>query len=120
MLGNTLDMYRATLYCILRSPLLLRNIISGSLILLTLTTLIYLTSPTSTIAIIPNYTKPSGPSQKDVSPAEWKKRADQVKQSFLYAYNNYERFAAPHDELRPLTQGRIDKYVQYFYDILRC
>jgi hypothetical protein len=111
MLGNTLDMYRAPLYRMLRSPLLLRSIVYGSFILLALTTLIYVTSPASTIAIVPNYAKPSGPSQKDVSPAEWKKRADQVKQSFLHAYNNYERFAAPHDELRPLTQGMIDKYV---------
>ncbi|KAF9480536.1 glycoside hydrolase family 47 protein [Pholiota conissans] len=105
-------MWATPLHRAFRSSLLLRNTIYGSLILLALTTLMYIKTPTSTTSIIPHYTQPSEPPREleDVSIAEWVRRSVQVKQAFLHAYRNYERFAAPHDELKPLTQGKVDNF----------
>lgn len=40
---------------------------------------------------------------------EWRARAEEVKQAFLHAYQGYELHAAPHDELKPLTNQSVDK-----------
>ncbi|KAJ7066169.1 glycoside hydrolase family 47 protein [Mycena amicta] len=40
----------------------------------------------------------------------WDQRAEQVKAAFVHAYNGYEQFAAPHDELKPLTNGFSDHF----------
>ncbi|RDB23578.1 Mannosyl-oligosaccharide 1,2-alpha-mannosidase MNS3 [Hypsizygus marmoreus] len=40
----------------------------------------------------------------------WEQSAAQVRQAYLHAYHGYERFAAPHDELRPLTNAYSDKF----------
>lgn len=106
----TFNTHRTTVFNILRSPLLLRNLIYGSFIILALTSLIYIASPVNLTQIIPDYLEFSETPQKDI-PAQWNQRAQSVKQAFLHAYNNYERYAAPHDELKPLTQGKVDKYV---------
>lgn len=44
-------------------------------------------------------------------PAEWQRRADQVKQAFLHAYHGYETHAMLHDEIRPLSNQFKDKCV---------
>lgn len=46
---------------------------------------------------------------QEVSPAEWARRAEQVKQAFKHAYHGYEKIASPSDELLPLTDGKINK-----------
>lgn len=43
------------------------------------------------------------------SPEIWADRAAQVKNAFAHAYHGYERYAFPHDELRPLSNRSIDK-----------
>jgi len=43
-------------------------------------------------------------------PEEWKQRAEQVKQAFRHAYGGYERYAMPHDELRPLSNSIKDNF----------
>ena len=45
----------------------------------------------------------------DVPPEVWEERAEQVKEAFLFAYHAYERLAMPHDELRPVSGGHVDK-----------
>ncbi|KAJ3516941.1 hypothetical protein NLJ89_g815 [Agrocybe chaxingu] len=45
-----------------------------------------------------------------VSPATWQVRAETVKGAFLHAYHGYEKYAAPHDELKPLSNGSSDKF----------
>lgn len=45
--------------------------------------------------------------------ALWSFRAEEVKAEFLGAYNMYEEYAMPHDELRPLTKSAIDKYCDH-------
>lgn len=45
----------------------------------------------------------------NATPEEWRARAEQVKQAFLHAYHGYEQYAAPHDELKSLTNRSIDK-----------
>ena len=45
----------------------------------------------------------------------WAERADAVRGAFLHAYEGYISYAAPHDELLPLSMRPIDKYVLIFY-----
>ncbi|KAF8840808.1 glycoside hydrolase family 47 protein [Paxillus ammoniavirescens] len=44
------------------------------------------------------------------TPEIWADRAAQVKNAFLHAYHGYERFAFPHDELRPISNTSIDNF----------
>ncbi|KAG6374849.1 glycoside hydrolase family 47 protein [Boletus reticuloceps] len=44
------------------------------------------------------------------SPEIWADRAAQVKNAFLHAYHGYERYAFPHDELRPISNTSIDNF----------
>ena len=41
----------------------------------------------------------------------WAGRADAVRDAFLHAYNSYVTYAAPHDELLPLSKGPVDTSV---------
>jgi hypothetical protein len=41
----------------------------------------------------------------------WEERADAVRGAFLHAYEGYLTYAAPHDELRPLSKRPVDKCV---------
>ncbi|SJL03943.1 uncharacterized protein ARMOST_07300 [Armillaria ostoyae] len=43
-------------------------------------------------------------------PQVWDERARQVKRAFLHAYHGYERYAAPHDELKPISAGYKDNF----------
>ena len=45
----------------------------------------------------------------NVPPQVWQDRAGKVKRAFLHAYHGYERYAAPHDELKPLSRQPINK-----------
>jgi hypothetical protein len=64
------------------------------------------------------FAKPSGPSLHVPPPspnprpgeqALWSQRASRVKAAFVGAYSAYEVAAAPHDELLPLSNGKVDK-----------
>jgi hypothetical protein len=44
-------------------------------------------------------------------PNPWPERAEAVKAAFKHAYTSYKRVAFPHDEIRPLSEGYVDKYV---------
>ena len=44
------------------------------------------------------------------APSEWSHRASQVRSSFLHAYHGYEMYAAPLDELKPLSNGSLNTY----------
>ncbi len=41
----------------------------------------------------------------------WAERADAVRDAFLHAYNGYLTYAAPHDELLPLSKSPYDMCV---------
>ncbi|KAG6813865.1 hypothetical protein H0H92_006272 [Tricholoma furcatifolium] len=43
-------------------------------------------------------------------PVAWEETAAQVRRAFLHAYHGYERYAAPYDELRPLTNNGSDVF----------
>lgn len=54
-------------------------------------------------------------SEEDVVSSEvWNSRAEQVKQAFRHAYSGYARYAAPEDELTPLTNSGINMWVVVF------
>lgn len=128
--GN-LQGHNATLSRVLRSPLMLRVIIYGSAVLLTIYGLLYFTqSKEPFTSVIPDYLKPSAGADPVVSPGAgskggsgggdtakpkiamptaWKDRAEVVKKAFQHAYSGYARYAAPSDELRPLSTGNINK-----------
>jgi hypothetical protein len=39
----------------------------------------------------------------------WSTRAAQVKEAYLHAWNGYQKFAAPFDELLPVSDGKVNK-----------
>jgi len=51
----------------------------------------------------------------EVSEEVWTERANQVKLAFLHAYHGYERYALPHDELKPISSGYQDKCVFWIF-----
>ncbi|KAH9479527.1 Mannosyl-oligosaccharide alpha-1,2-mannosidase IA [Psilocybe cubensis] len=86
---------------------MLRNLIYGAILFLTVYTLFNLSSlKTSQFSIFPG-TKDSG---EVVSAEVWSSRADQVKQAFRHAYSGYVRYAAPADELAPLRNSGINVF----------
>lgn len=50
-----------------------------------------------------------GDNRSTTTPEEWRSRTERVKQAFLHAYHGYEQHAAPHDELKSLTNRSMDK-----------
>jgi hypothetical protein len=54
-----------------------------------------------------------GSSSSPTPPEVWAERAAQVRNAFLHAYHGYERYAAPHDELKPVSNRASDEYVVY-------
>ncbi|KAL0955277.1 hypothetical protein HGRIS_004167 [Hohenbuehelia grisea] len=54
--------------------------------------------------------KKVGISPEQVSDSEWARRAGEVRNAFLHAWNGYERYALPHDELMPLSDKPIDNF----------
>ncbi|KAN0078488.1 glycoside hydrolase family 47 protein [Tylopilus felleus] len=44
------------------------------------------------------------------TPEIWAQRAAQVKEAFQHAYRGYERYAFPHDELLPVSNGSTDNF----------
>lgn len=40
---------------------------------------------------------------------KWAERAEKVKEAFVFAYSNYERYAFPRDELYPISRTPRDK-----------
>lgn len=42
-------------------------------------------------------------------PKSWDEAAKRVKAAFVHGYEGYEKFAHPHDELRPLTDSFADR-----------
>ena len=51
--------------------------------------------------------QPNDRQRKDI----WARRADAVRDTFLRAYNSYVAYAAPHDELLPVSKAPTDKCV---------
>lgn len=81
----------------MRQKAAIRNIFYAGVLLLTVWVLYSSISPR-------NYLQ----SPRPVLP-KWDERAEQVKQAFLHAYHGYERLAAPHDEVKPISGGYKDK-----------
>lgn len=57
---------------------------------------------------LPPPSRPESPAAP-VSTVDWEARAEEVKKMFVRAYHAYEKYASPADELRPMTNGTIDK-----------
>jgi hypothetical protein len=45
----------------------------------------------------------------DLPSRVWEESAAEVRRAFIHAYHGYERYAAPNDELRPLSKGQSNK-----------
>jgi len=70
-----------------------RNITYGAVVITTLYAVYFITSSNDALPYLRQ-----GPSHIS------KGRANKVKSAFVHAYNSYEMYAAPHDELRPWTK----------------
>lgn len=98
-----------------RSRPLLRNVVYGTLVFLAVYTFIYATFPEKAPSLFPGY---SDTSDENVSPDIWAARASQVKAAFRHAYRGYQEYAAPADELKPLSNTPINKcllFILSFY-----
>lgn len=62
----------------------------------------------SSLSSIPFF-KLNGDRQWGLGRTNWTDRAERVKESFLHAYHGYEHYAAPMDELLPITNGSVNK-----------
>ncbi|KAJ7056221.1 seven-hairpin glycosidase [Mycena amicta] len=40
----------------------------------------------------------------------WAGRANEVRKAFVHGYSNYQKFALPHDELKPMTPEGVDNF----------
>jgi mannosyl-oligosaccharide alpha-1,2-mannosidase len=50
-----------------------------------------------------------GPPRSTTAPEVWATRAEEVKNAFRHAYAGYQKHAAPHDELTPVSGGYRDR-----------
>lgn len=46
---------------------------------------------------------------RPTTPAEWAERSEGVKRAFVHAWNGYEKYALPSDELFPLNNMSSNK-----------
>ncbi|KAN0124200.1 Glycoside hydrolase [Russula decolorans] len=51
-------------------------------------------------------TRPDAHRNKDI----WARRADALRDAFLRAYNSYDTYASPYDELLPLSKAPMDTF----------
>ncbi|KAF8623208.1 hypothetical protein AX15_006446 [Amanita polypyramis BW_CC] len=47
---------------------------------------------------------------EDAPAGVWETRAAEVRDAFLHAYHGYEKYAAPFDELRPVSNSRVNNF----------
>lgn len=48
-------------------------------------------------------------------------RADAIREAFQHAWNGYTKYAFPHDELHPVSNGHGDsRYERFFRLLLPC
>ncbi|KAF8637595.1 hypothetical protein AX17_002664 [Amanita inopinata Kibby_2008] len=110
MFSETLDMhYRRTLarLCHLSQRRLQpRPILYGAVVTVALYFL-YRNALTSRPSLLPPkpYKEP-----EDVPSDVWEERASEVKHAFLHAYHGYETYAAPSDELLPVSNSQENKF----------
>ncbi|CAK5283338.1 unnamed protein product [Mycena citricolor] len=70
-------------------------------------------APTSSSSSSPSLVHSTAPPAAAATPAadlHWTQRAQDVKAAFLHAYRGWEKYAAPHDELSPLTLAYKDPF----------
>ncbi|KAI0316014.1 mannosidase [Amylostereum chailletii] len=58
----------------------------------------------------PSPPPPPPPPVPPPPPSSWASAATDVKHAFEHAYRGYEQYAAPHDELRPVTNKFVDNF----------
>lgn len=84
-----------------------RNTLYGTVVIMALYVLYNMMTPRDAImGFLPGVKEPV-----DVPPDVWEERAEQVRRAFIHAYHGYERYAAPSDELKPKSNGKVDKCV---------
>ncbi|TRM60794.1 glycoside hydrolase family 47 protein [Schizophyllum amplum] len=105
-----MSMYRHQLYrtwLSLRHRPQLRNWVYGTVMLSTLYFLYQFISPSDSRQTFPleSYVEPELLPQ-----SVWDNRAERVKKAFQHAYHGWEQYAAPHDELKPISNTYQDNF----------
>ncbi|TFK39927.1 glycoside hydrolase family 47 protein [Crucibulum laeve] len=85
-----------------------RLVLYGSIFLLSLYGLYY-TWKQWDATLLPDQWRPGG-GGANVSPHVWKDRSEKVKEAFRHAYRGYERYAIPSDELKPLSDKKVNNF----------
>ena len=105
------DMYRHQIHrtwLALRHRPQLRNWVYGSVLLSSLYLLYQFITPAGVrqSSVVEVHVEP------EILPQSvWDNRAERVKKAFRHAYHGWEQYAAPHDELKPISNTYIDKCV---------
>lgn len=95
---DDMPVYRQSPLRALKSRLQLRSLICGAVLILVLWVWYHRHSP-----------PPQEHLDLDVPTHIWDKRAGRVREAFQHGYRSYEKYAAPHDEVLPLSAGYKDK-----------
>ncbi|KAF8909304.1 glycoside hydrolase family 47 protein [Gymnopilus junonius] len=103
---ESFEMHLRNILRLSRSRPLLRNVVYGFLTCLALYVLLYTTAPRRVLSSLPHYGQPNDVGQ----PTTWDGRAAKVREAFVHAYRGYMRYAAPSDELKPLSNGNVNNF----------
>jgi hypothetical protein len=80
-----------------------------SLIGLAVITLVYIT--VRRFQLPDTWTTWAGSTPRQAVVQGWPERAHRVRNAFVHAYDAYEQYAFPHDELKPLSIGVLGSWV---------
>lgn len=114
----TFDMHRIRIQRFFRTRPIYRNIFYGTVVFIALYGLINVFTPRSGMMSLLPHSWQSGSSGRPTQTTElWEERQQKVKQAFVHAYHGYETYAAPMDELKPLSHMGLNKCVVLHYSV---
>jgi hypothetical protein len=112
----TFDMHRTRIQRLFRTRSIYRNIFYGTIVFIALYGLIYVFTPRSGMMSLLPHSWQSGSSGRPTQTAGlWEERQQRVKKAFVHAYHGYEKYAAPMDELKPVSNVGLNKCVVLHY-----
>lgn len=111
----TFDMHRIRIQRLFRTRPIYRNIFCGTIVFIALYGVINVFTPRSGMTSLLPHSWQSGSSGGPAQGGLWEERQQKVKKAFVHAYHGYEKYAAPMDELKPLSNMGLNKCVGLHY-----
>lgn len=111
----TFDMHRIRIQRLFRTRPIYRNIFCGTIVFIALYGVINVFTPRSGMTSLLPHSWQSGSNGGPAQGGLWEERQQRVKKAFVHAYHGYEKYAAPMDELKPLSNMGLNKCVGLHY-----